>query len=886
MNAPLEIFPTSSAINLIGWTLIHFVWQATILAIAYGIMSLFGIRSANLRYGIACCVLMLMFVCPIATLTYLQSPWQNAVAIDASATGINTSNTSSLKARLQSDAFRESENVANTMTTMQTPKNTASSSGTSVNPANWLMPAMPLIVGLWLTGVAIHLLRLLGGLWRVRQWIATARPVADSQLEQSFKLLSQRMKCRFGTRLLLTDRTNSPAVAGLLRPAILLPASLLTSLSWQELELVLAHELAHVRRNDFLINLFQKTAESLFFYHPAVWWISRQISAEREKCCDDLAVQEFGDPIALAKALTVIESNRCENQLAIAATDGALKERIQRLLLPEPTLARSGSLAGWMGALVVGIVLVTAFPFSRHIFASPVNTLPKVEIPNVIPFLNATVIGEDVEKKPEVRRKDSKTGIEQRVFTEIKLQSKRDDSSRDAMIAMKYSNVISYSFVPEKLVRQLNTTKIGEIDFEKFKDQSSPHDVTWMFIPNDFSNPTGYIKDGVPHRYLRFVRKPVPDGEVIIPNRDDKLYVPDHLGFYGMNQIDQSKFDVVRIDQVDLGIGKPFGPVNALVLSDENSDFGLLGRQWTTKVRGKRGGSLLHSALGEFQIHANRKNGSEQGRNTKRNKTDDGNSSKPGPTIPTAGAEDDPRYPNFERAWKSSDIDEHQFVRSIDVGRSPAELIKHFSQTFERYGGPRQGLSITNMESIISAVPVHRDGNVAKAKQITMNLPEGSDARVAFFGVSKTTAEMKGKRSFYRLTFQNGKIQWIDSVGIVRAEVTAEQTGMTAEVEISNNEIVIQINGAAKQNEDESDLVKVEMNLATGAPKDEQQPPHGSVRYEIFDHSDTENKPMRLKMMWRYDLDQLAREAEHQSGKKWDAIIWGVDDPRTHNLRR
>jgi hypothetical protein len=134
-------------------------------------------------------------------------------------------------------------------------------------------------------------------------------------------------------RLLESTLVRAPTTIGWLRPVILLPASAFTGLTLQQLELILAHELAHIRRHDYLVNLFHVAAETLLFYHPAVWWVSRQARIEREHACDDLAVAVCGDPIAYARALTQMERLRKDAPLlAIAADGGKLSARIRRLV--------------------------------------------------------------------------------------------------------------------------------------------------------------------------------------------------------------------------------------------------------------------------------------------------------------------------------------------------------------------------------------------------------------------------------------------------------------------------------------------------------------------------------------------------------------------------
>ncbi len=123
-----------------------------------------------------------------------------------------------------------------------------------------------------------------------------------------------------------------PLVIGWLRPVILLPASALSGLTPDQLEAILAHELAHVRRCDYLINAFQNVVETLMFYHPAVWWISSCIREEREQCCDDLVVSACGDRVTYARALLFLEEARGLPRLAFAANGGSLIYRVRRLL--------------------------------------------------------------------------------------------------------------------------------------------------------------------------------------------------------------------------------------------------------------------------------------------------------------------------------------------------------------------------------------------------------------------------------------------------------------------------------------------------------------------------------------------------------------------------
>src|SRR5947209_18639181 len=125
---------------------------------------------------------------------------------------------------------------------------------------------------------------------------------------------------------------DSPAVVGWFRPLVLLPVSAISGLSPEQLDAVIAHELAHIKRLDCFVNLFQIAIETALFYHPAVWLVSRTLRTERENCCDDVAVRVSGNRAAYVRALTIMEAWRPAPALAAAATGGSLKSRISRIL--------------------------------------------------------------------------------------------------------------------------------------------------------------------------------------------------------------------------------------------------------------------------------------------------------------------------------------------------------------------------------------------------------------------------------------------------------------------------------------------------------------------------------------------------------------------------
>lgn len=209
------------------------------------------------------------------------------------------------------------------------------------------------------------LLRFGGGmLWLKRTYLAQASP-APRALEITCGRLAKALKLSRPIRILMSLRAETPLVLGWLKPTILVPTSALLHLSPEAMEAVLAHELAHIHRGDYLINLLQTLAESFLFFHPAAWWLSHQIRELREHCCDDIAADLCGDPMILADGLSTLEilrrSPQFNSEPALAAAKGPLMHRIFRLLRPKDVPVPS--LRG-LALLLVGATFLGAATFA------------------------------------------------------------------------------------------------------------------------------------------------------------------------------------------------------------------------------------------------------------------------------------------------------------------------------------------------------------------------------------------------------------------------------------------------------------------------------------------------------------------------------------------
>jgi beta-lactamase regulating signal transducer with metallopeptidase domain len=314
MNA-MELL-TGSIAQAIGWALLHLLWQATIVAgILAAVLALLPRRNATVRYAAACGALALVFAMFVATAVR---------AYDPAAAPIATSTDSHVGESASVPLSKIPSVIVATAT--EGWRDRAMDYVTSARQS------LPSVVALWFVGVVFLSARLLVSFMRVRMMATHGVKEASAEWQRVAAHLSESLGLRRAVLLLESAAVEVPSVLGSLRPVILLPASTLTGLTAEQIEMVLAHELAHIRRHDFAINLLQAFVETLMFYHPAVWWMSSRVRVERENCCDDLAVAVCGNPLQYARALTRLEELRAAAMpIVVAANGGSLLDRIRRI---------------------------------------------------------------------------------------------------------------------------------------------------------------------------------------------------------------------------------------------------------------------------------------------------------------------------------------------------------------------------------------------------------------------------------------------------------------------------------------------------------------------------------------------------------------------------
>jgi len=305
-----ELFATF--VPMLGQALLHFVWQGALIGLlaALGLASLRNARP-QARYAVACIALLACALSPVATLLLVSAPdWLTQDPVRAF------------------DTFAGEQGAA-----------ALSNLSGYLPTASQLEANLPAIVAAWAAGTCLLCLRLALGL----AWVQRLRnqPQGPSQRawQQRLNAMATQFQLGRGVALRVVDGLASPVSAGWLRPMVLLPACLLTRMPADLVEALLAHELAHIRRHDYLVNLLQNVIEALLFYHPVVWWLSRRIRIEREQIADQLAAETACDPRRLALALAELSDfQRAAPMPALhllqAAHGGHLMSRIRHLLRP------------------------------------------------------------------------------------------------------------------------------------------------------------------------------------------------------------------------------------------------------------------------------------------------------------------------------------------------------------------------------------------------------------------------------------------------------------------------------------------------------------------------------------------------------------------------
>jgi TonB family protein len=347
----LESFIASPFAAAIGWTLLHSLWEGAATAAILAAIVI-AVRSPRVRYGAACVAMLTLVAAFSITLFRL---WPDA--------------------QQMFPRFRPAVPFAPTEIV-----------NADANSARWWIPNLallaPWLAPFWIAGVCLLSLQRIMSCLAIRRLRSRGVCFASEEWHVELARLAAQLRISRPVHLLESCVAEIPMVLGHLRPVVLVPVGVLAGLPAEQVETILLHELAHIRRCDYLVNVCQRVIEGILFYHPAVWWISKVIRTERENCCDDVVVSVTRHSRDYALALAALERNRVPGgQAAVAATGGTLVKRIRRLLYPK---APAGIWAPILAAVILFATTAVSFaalqPKSTPIATYGVETRTKVMV--------------------------------------------------------------------------------------------------------------------------------------------------------------------------------------------------------------------------------------------------------------------------------------------------------------------------------------------------------------------------------------------------------------------------------------------------------------------------------------------------------------------------
>jgi bla regulator protein BlaR1 len=339
----------SPSLAALAITLIHFLWQGVLIAVVLkALLSLISYQKSQLRYALSSMAMLANLMLPIVTFFLVYDTDFRQV-------------TNFVHAQPLLDQNFYLEKIAANAWYMQ-----------------WL-EYFPLVAMVWFTVVTTLALKLIIELYNVNKLPLQGCTAVDIALQKRFDLLLAKVGLSIKVALLLSNKTDVPMAIGWLKPVVLIPFSMLSGLTPQQLDMLLLHELAHIRRHDYLVNFLQTLVEILLFFHPAVNWVSKQMRNEREYCSDDVAVQHGGSSLAYAHTLadtaSLCEQHRHQTipNMAMAASGGDLKQRVVRLLDQHQHCTKTTDTGKWLASFT--ILLSIIFLLSKYSLTLPIIDL-------------------------------------------------------------------------------------------------------------------------------------------------------------------------------------------------------------------------------------------------------------------------------------------------------------------------------------------------------------------------------------------------------------------------------------------------------------------------------------------------------------------------------
>lgn len=462
MIAKLSIFSVEFT-EALGWMLIHSLWQGSIVAILLLII-LFAIKSksAQIKYFIS--FVALMGITVWSGVTFVKSYRYAAEKQNLKAQIIN--NPSQFRSILKASA---TNSVSNPIKGIDQ---------TSLKVRTFFIRHFNAICFVWLVGIMVMLIRFVGGLAYTRRLRShKLTPITDEWC-LILKTLSQKLGVKRRVETFFSPLTQVPVTLGAIKPVILLPVSAITGLTPSEFEAIVAHELAHIMRNDYLLNVIQSIVEMLFFFHPAVWIISSQIRAERENSCDNIAVNAIGNKTEYIKTLAAMQIKQVEQTnlaVAFSSSKGTVLQRIKRLQ-KEITMKTNFTEGIIAATIIAGGLMLASFTSSQSVeYSKSLNSNAPMEqhlVQNRDSLLQVTVTSIDklkpeqvqaIEQAVEVAMSETDTLLSAQMMHEINQSLKEinlNEIVKEAMLevgkAMKEASVEIDSMLNEVEMQEIN----------------------------------------------------------------------------------------------------------------------------------------------------------------------------------------------------------------------------------------------------------------------------------------------------------------------------------------------------------------------------------------------------------------------------------------------
>ncbi len=346
MNFIGNIFPERIIYSL-GWTIIHSLWLGTIIALMLFAFITLVKSSAELKAKVSVLALGLMLISFLGTFTIEYASYSKGSTVPAYITNSQASTRADANINNNSGGIDFFE------------------PGITAAAKNYLAENIPMLAMIWFAGLIIFTIKFFGGLFLTRKLKFSGTSFVPAVWQNKLNSIRYKLKITKPVRLLESVNICIPIVIGHVKPVILFPLGMLAGLPESQVEAIIAHELAHIYRNDYLINFLQSAGEIILFYHPAAWWISHKIREERENSCDDIAVSVSGDKLTFARALANLEEVKMKSRkFALAAKDrGTLAGRIKRLF------ETGGNQIGFSEKIFVSIIIM-AIILTTSVFAS------------------------------------------------------------------------------------------------------------------------------------------------------------------------------------------------------------------------------------------------------------------------------------------------------------------------------------------------------------------------------------------------------------------------------------------------------------------------------------------------------------------------------------